>query len=134
MNMEQGQLARLVALGVTVLLEGFAVLSVVLQVAFFPLGIYPNIVSVAVFVLPSLVGLLSRRLEVALLLAVAPFWTLAVIYLAIFKPVWDLDLLQLGVLASRVASLTILLGALGALGWLVRRVAMERMATAMKVR
>lgn len=134
MKLEQGELTRLIALSATVLLEGFAVLSVVLQVAFFPLGIYPNIVSVAVFVLPSLVGLLSRRLEVAILLAVLPFWTMAVVYLAIFKPVWDLDLFQLGVLASRVASLTILLGGLGTLGWLVRRIFFGKTVSALKGR
>jgi hypothetical protein len=85
-------------------------------------GIYPNVVSVAVFVLPSLVGLLSRRLATALLFGILPFWALAVVYLAVFAPIYVIDLIQLGVLAERVAATSILLALLAALGWVLRSV------------
>lgn len=120
---DRGEIVRLIGLGVAVLLEGGAVTSAVLRSAALPLGIfYPNVLSVAVFLLPSIVGLLSRRLETAILLAVLPFWALALVYLALFAPVWNVDLFQLGVLAGRVGGSSVLLGALGAVGWLLRRV------------
>ncbi|HEV7126472.1 MAG TPA: hypothetical protein VGN32_03405 [Ktedonobacterales bacterium] len=120
---QRGEIIRLVGLGVAVLLEAGAVLSVVLRAAFLPLGgLYPPVISVAIFVLPAIVGLLTRRFEVAVLLAVLPFWTLAIVYLAIRQPVWNIDLYSLGILASRVAGFTFLLGALGTLGWFLRRV------------
>lgn len=122
-KLERGEIIRLSALGVAVLLEGGAVVSAVLRSAALPLGIfYPNFISVAVFVLPAIVGLLSRRLEVALLLAVLPFWALALVYVTIYAPIWNVDLFQLGVLASRVGGSSVLLGVLGSLGWLLRRV------------
>ena len=72
-KLERSELVRLILLGVVVVLESLAVLSVVLRAQLFPAGsVYPNIISVAVFVLPALVGLLSRRLEAAVLLAVLP--------------------------------------------------------------
>jgi hypothetical protein len=117
------EVPRLAALGLAVLLEGVAILSAVLQSSLLPLGtVYPHVISVAVFVLPSLVGLLAQRLEVAILLAELPLWTLAVVYLATRAPLWTVDLLQLGVLAGRVAGVTFLLGGLSVLGWLLRRV------------
>jgi hypothetical protein len=122
-KLDRGEIIRLSALGVAVLLEGGAVISAILQIAALPLGIfYPNFISVAVIALPFIVGLLSRRLETALLLAALPFFALAVVYSALYAPVWNLDLSQLGVLASRVGGSSVLLGALGALGWLLRRV------------
>ena len=122
-KMDRGEIIRLSALGVAVLLEGAAVVSAVLRSAALPLGIfYPNFISVAVIVLPSVVGLLSRRLETALLLAVLPFWALAVVYSALYAPVWYQDLFQVGVLAGRVGGASVLLGVLGTLGWLLRRV------------
>lgn len=122
-KLERGDIIRLGALGVAVLLEGGAVVSAVLRSAALPLGIfYPNFISVAVLVLPAIVGLLSRRLEVALLLAVLPFAALALVYVAIYAPVWNVDLFQLGVLASRVGGSSVLLGVLGTLGWLLQRV------------
>ena len=126
-GMDRGETLRLVALGAVVLLEGGAVVSAVLRAAV-PLGvfIYPNILSVAVFLLPTAVGLLSRRLEVAILFAILPFWALALVYLAVFAPVWNVDLFQLGVLASRVGGSSVLLGVLGSLGWLLRRVLQGR--------
>lgn len=123
MKLDRAALWQLIALAVAVLLESFAVISIVLRTSFLPLGpIYPNLVSVAVFVLPVVVGVLSRRLEIAVLLAVLPFWALSVVYLAVFAPLWYVDLFQIGVLAERVAGATILLGSLGLFGWLLRRV------------
>lgn len=122
-KLDRGEIIRLSALGVAVLLEGAAVVSAVLRSAALPLGIfYPNVISVAVFVLPTIVGLLSRRLEAALLLAVLPFWALALVYITIYAPIWNVDLFQLGVLASRVGGSSVLLGVLGTLGWLLQRV------------
>lgn len=133
-NLERGELTRLLALGVIVVLESLAVLSVVLHAQFFPSGsVYPNIISVAVFVLPALVGLLSRRIESAVLLAVLPFWLMGVIYLAVYAPVWNVDLFSLGVLVSRVAGATVFLGSFGVLGWLVRRVFVGRKATSVQL-
>ncbi len=49
-------------------------LSLIFKFQFFSLGgIYANVVSVAVFVLPVLVGLLSHRLTGAIFLATLPF-------------------------------------------------------------
>lgn len=121
---QRGDTLRLVALGAAVLLEAVALLSVVLQSAILPplvgSGIYPNVISVAVFILPSLVGLLSYRLPTALLLGILPFWALAVVYLAVFAPIYVIDLIQLGVLAERVAATSVLLLVLSALGWILR--------------
>lgn len=113
---------RLIALAVAVLLESAALLSVILNLALFPGQIYPNIVSVAVYVLPIIVGLLSRRLDAALVLAVLPFIMLAAIYLARFAPLWSVDLVQASVLVGRAANLIFILGLLSAFGWLARRV------------
>ncbi len=136
MQMQQGQLIRLIALGVAVVLEGVVLLSAVLHVQILPLpdNIYPSVISVAAFVLPPAVGLLARRLEAALLLAALPFWVLGVVYLAVFSPVWYLDLVQIGVLVERVASTTILLFALSILGWLLQRVLRGNTVSALKVR
>lgn len=113
---------RLIALAVAVLLESAALLSVILNLAFFPGQIYPNVVSVAVYVLPIIVGVLSRRLDAALVLAVLPFIVLAAIYLARFAPLWTIDLVQASVLVGRAANLIFILGLLSAFGWLARRV------------
>lgn len=113
---------RLIVLAVAVLLESAALLSVILNLAFFPGQIYPNVVSVAVYVLPIIVGLLSKRLDTALVLAVLPFVVLAAIYLARFAPLWTIDLVQASVLVGRAANLIFILGLLSAFGWLVRRV------------
>src|SRR5579863_6841129 len=120
---QQGETIRLIALGVAVVLEGAAVLSVVLRATLLPLGIfYPPVISVAIFILPTIVGLLTRRFEAAVLAAVLPMWLLGVVYLAIRQPVWNIDLYDLGILAGRVASFTVLLGALATLGWFLRRI------------
>jgi hypothetical protein len=116
------ELVRYVLLGVVVVLEALAVLSAVLHIAFLPFPtIYPSLDSLLVIVLPLLVGFLTQRLEVAILLAVAPFVVLAVVYSTIYSPVWQIDLVQLGVLASRVTGMLYLLGGLGLVGWLLRR-------------
>lgn len=119
---DRGDIVRLVVLGIAVLLESAALVSVVLNLALFPGQIYPNIANIAVYLLPIIVGLLSKRLDTALVLAVLPFIILAAIYLARFAPLWTVDLVQLGVLAQRAANLILILGLLGAFGWLVRRV------------
>jgi hypothetical protein len=119
----QNDIIRLVALGALVVLEGLAVVSTVLNVVFLPLGtIYPNIASVSILILPIIIGLVSQRLEVAIVLTVLPFVVLAVVYTTVFAPVWNIDLFQLGVQAGRVASAMFLLGGLGAFGWLLRRI------------
>jgi hypothetical protein len=125
-KLERGELLRLIALGIAVLLEGVALLSVILNITFVPIKVYPSIASVAVFVLPSIVGLLARRLEVAILLALLPFYTLAVVYSLLFQPVWNVDLFTLGVLVQRVANTSVLLGVLGVIGWLLRRVMLRQ--------
>ncbi len=123
MKLASGVTPRLIVLWATVLVESFVVLSVALHIELVPLGaFYPNLVSVAIFLLPSLVGLLSRRLTVALLLAALPFWALAVVYLVIARPLWDVDLFSIGALAQRGAGVSMLLLALGLAGWLLRRV------------
>ncbi|HKT38797.1 MAG TPA: hypothetical protein VJR48_10520 [Ktedonobacterales bacterium] len=114
---------RLVALGLLVILEGFAVVSTVLNIVFVPLGTaYPNIASVTILVLPVIIGLISGRVEVAVVLTVLPFFVLAVVYTAVYAPVWNIDLFQLGTLAGRVAGAAFLLGGLGAFGWMIRRI------------
>jgi hypothetical protein len=131
-NLTTGQTdtIRLTALGVLVLLEGLAVVSTVLSVVFVPIGtLYPNIASVTILVLPVAIGLLSERFEVAIVLSVLPFFVLAVVYTAVYAPVWNIDPFQLGVLAGRVAGATFLLGGLGWFGWLVRRIFVRRAAS-----
>jgi hypothetical protein len=126
----QNDIIRLIALGALVVLEGLAVVSTVLNLIFIPVGsIYPNIASVTVLLLPVIIGLISQRLEVAIVLTVLPFFVLAVVYTAAFAPIWNIDLFQLGVLAGRVAGATFLLGGLGAFGWLLRRVILRESET-----
>ncbi len=124
MKMQQNEVIRLSVLGLLIVLEGAALVSVILHISLLPLpeSIYAPVVSVAVFVLPTAVGLFSRRLEAALLLAVLPFWVLAVVYLGLRSSVWSLDLVNIGILIERVASASVLLFILSALGWLLRRV------------
>lgn len=122
-QLDRSETFRLIGLSVAVLLEGAAALSVALKISFLPVGAaYPSIVSVASWVLPVLVGLLSRRVEAAVLLAVLPLWLLALVYLAINAVVWHVDLFTLGVQAGRTAGVTFLVGGLGLFGWLIRRV------------
>ena len=94
----QSDTIRLIVLGVLVLLEGFAVVSTVLNIVFLPVGaVYPNIASVSILILPVVIGLLSQRFEVAIVLTVLPFFVLVVVYTARYAPVWNIDLFQLGV-------------------------------------
>ena len=68
-NMTAGQndIIRLIALGVLVILEGLALVSTVLNVVFLPFGIiYPNVASVAILILPIIIGVVSRRWELRL--------------------------------------------------------------------
>lgn len=128
-------LGRLVILGIAVVLEGVAVLSTVLHIAFLPFPtVYPALDSLLVLLLPLVVGFLTERLELAVVLAVLPFVLLVLIYSAVFAPVWQIDLFQLGVLASRVAGMLYLLGGLGVVGWLVRRVFGLRTSISLKPR
>jgi len=125
----RGETIRLLALGAAVALEGLAIVSVVLGLTLLPIPGYGHLVSVVVFVLPSLVGFLSRRLAVALVLAALPFWLLALLYLAIFEPIWLQDLFSIGVTVSRAAGASVVLLAVALLGWLVRRVTLGAKAT-----
>lgn len=123
MNMKRNDVLRLISLAAVVILEGFAMLSVVEKIAFLPLAtIYPNVISLAVLLLPILVGLLTQRFEVAVLLALLPFLVLAAVYSTIYTPLWTLDLLQVGVLVGRVAGVSYVVGGLAIVGWLLRRV------------
>jgi hypothetical protein len=123
MSMSSSFSPRTIILGAAVILESFAVLSVAEHVQLLPIGpIYANFVSVALILLPTLVGFLSRRWEVALLFATLPFWALAVVYLVITRAVWDLDLFGIGALGQRAAAISVLLLVLGFGGWLLRRV------------
>jgi hypothetical protein len=118
-----GELLRLAALGAAALLEGAAILSIILNSEFLVTGkFYPNVISVLLFVMPTVIGLLSGRLVTALALAALPWWVTSVIYLAEFGAVWNIDLFQLGVLAGRVAGLVVLLFALALFGWAIRRI------------
>jgi hypothetical protein len=124
-NLTKGQsdIIRLIVLGVLVILEGLAMVSTVLNIVFLPFGVvYPNIASVAILILPVLVGFVAQRFEVAIVLTVLPLLVLAVVYTVAFAPVWNIDLFQLGVLAGRVAGAIFLLGGLGYFGWLLRRI------------
>ncbi len=119
----RGELLRLLVLGVAVLLEGVAILSVVLNSEYLVTGkFYPNVISVLLFVMPTVIGLFSKRLVTALVLSALPWWVTSVIYLAEFGAVWNIDLFQLGVLAGRVAGMIVLLFALALFGWAIRRI------------
>ncbi len=128
-GMERSETIRLVALGVAGVLEGLAIVSEVLGLTLLPIPGYGHFISVVVFVLPTVVGFLSRRLTVALVLAALPFWLLALVDLAIFQPIWLQDLFSIGVTASRAAGATVLLFAAALFGWLVRRVTLGAQAT-----
>jgi hypothetical protein len=126
----QSDTIRLLVLGVLVLLEGIAVVSTVLNIVFLPVGtVYPNIASVSILILPVVIGLLSQRFEVAIVLTVLPFFVLVVVYTARYAPVWNIDPFQLGVEAGRVAGAAVLLGGLGWFGWLLRRIFLPRSAS-----
>ena len=130
-DISRTDIIRLIVLGVVVLLEGLAVLSLIFKFQFFSLGgIYANIISVAVFVLPFVVGLLSHRLTGAIFLATLPFLISSAIYLGFFGDPFNIDLFQLGVLAGRVAAIGILLALLATLGWIARRATFDHDAEA----
>ncbi len=130
-DISRNDIIRLIVLGVVVLLEGLAVLSLILKQQFFSLGgIYANVISVAVFVLPLLIGVLTRRLTGAIFLATLPFLISSIIYLGFFGDPFNIDLFQLGVLAGRVAAIGILLALLGTLGWIARKATFDRDAKA----
>lgn len=113
---------RYIILGVLVVLEGLAVVSIALQAPLLPFPGYPHIISVIAYILPVLIGLASDRIEAAIVLAVIPLYVFVVIYLAIFAVPWTVDLYTLGTLAGEAAGPTVLLGALGAFGYFIRRV------------
>jgi len=118
-----GELLRLAGLGAAALLEGAAILSIILNSEFLVTGkFYPNVISVLLFVMPTVIGLLSGRLVTALALAALPWWVTSVIYLAEFGAVWNIDIFQLGVLAGRVAGMIVLLFALALFGWAIRAI------------
>ncbi len=120
-NTRGWRLVRLLGVGALVILEGLVLISTMLNLVFSPLGpIYPNIASLSLLILPVIVGAVSQRLEVAIVLAVTPFFVLALVYTTVFAPVWNNDLFQLGVMAGRAAGAMFLFGGLGAFGWMVR--------------
>lgn len=120
---DKNDIFRLIVLGVLVILEGLAMLSTMLNIVLLPLGVaYPSVTSVAILILPIIIGVVAQRFEVAIVLTVLPFIILAVIYTTIYAPVWNIDLFQLGTLAGRVAGAAFLLGGLGYFGWLLRRI------------
>jgi hypothetical protein len=122
-TIERSDTVRLIALGALAVVEGLAVISTVLNFVFVPLGtLYPNIASVSILIIPVIIGLLANRFEVAVVLTVLPFFVLAIVYTAVFVPVWNIDLFQLGVLAGRVSGGAFLLGGLGFFGWMLRRI------------
>lgn len=129
-NRLSGELIRLGLLGIAVVVEGVLVVSILARSEFFPLGVfYPNIISLAFFIMPSVVGGLSRRLPVAILLSMLPFWMTTAVYLAIFAPVWTVDLFLGAGLAERVAGFLALLALLGLFGWLIRYILLDRKNT-----
>lgn len=122
-TVDRDELFRLIGLSVVVLLEGAAALSIALNVAFLPLGAaYPYVISAASWLLPVLVGLLSRRFEAAILLAVLPVFLLVLAYLAIRALAWNEDFITLAAQAGSLAGSLILVGSLGFFGWLIRRI------------
>ena len=123
LNTGQTDIIRLIVLGALTILEGLALVSTMLNLVLVPLGVaYPSIISVAILILPIIIGLISQRFEVAIVLSVLPFIILAVVYTTRYAPVWNIDLFQLGVLAGRVAGGVFLLGGMGLFGWLLRRI------------
>jgi hypothetical protein len=131
MQINRQDLLRLIALGLATVLESAAFISVVLRLELLPLGtFYRYVISVAAFVLPTVVGLVAQRLEVAVLLAILPVWLFGIVYLAIYAPVWTIDLVQIGPLVSASASYVVLFGALGLLGWLLRRLILRQAISA----
>ena len=122
-NFERSDMIRLFALGALVVLEGLAVVSTALNIVFLPFGsLYPNIASASILILPVIVGAMTKRVEVAVVLTVLPFFILALVYTTLYAPVWNIDLFQLGVMAGRVAGAAFLLGGLGTFGWMLRRI------------
>ncbi len=131
MQSERQDLLRLLGLGVAVIVESAVLVSIVLRIEPLPFGaLYRPVTSVLALLLPTLVGLLAQRLEVAVLLAVLPVWVFGLVYLAIYTPVWTIDIVQVGTLVSAAAGYVVLFGALGLLGWLLRRLILRQTVSA----
>lgn len=125
-----GEIARVIALVVADLIEAVALLSVALRTQFVPLGgAYPAVVSAVVILMPTLIGLLSRRWEAAMVVAVLPFWVMGVVYQIVFTPVWNLDLLSIGNVLTPFVAVSAFAVGLGYLGWLLRRIFFGRKST-----
>jgi len=125
-----GEIARVIALVVADLIEAVAILSVALRTEFLHLGAaYPAIVSAVVILIPTVVGLLSRRWEAAMVVAVLPFWVMGVVYQIVFTPVWNLDLLSIGNVLTPFVAVSAFAVGLGYLGWLLRRIFFGRQST-----
>jgi hypothetical protein len=54
------------------------------------------------------------------------------IYVGVYAPIYNTDLLQIGTLAGPVAASSFMLAALGLLGWLIRRTVTARGASTAK--
>jgi hypothetical protein len=123
LNLSRDDIIRYIVQGVLTIIEGFTVVSVALNLVFLPIGTaYPNIASAAILILPVLVGSFSKRVEVAVVLAVLPFFILALVYTTVYTPIWNIDIVYLGTLAGRISGAAFLLGGLGAFGWMLRRI------------
>ena len=114
---------RMSVLLLLVIIEGAVIASAALNVVFLQAGsLYPNLASIAILVLPLLIGGFSKQWEIAVVAATAPYLVLIIVYTAVYAPVFNIDLYQLGVLAGRVAGGGFLFGGLGALGLILRHV------------
>jgi hypothetical protein len=123
---------RLIGLNLAILLEGVAMLSIALRVTFLPIGqFYPSVVSAVIFLLPIVIGLLSKRIEAGVLLPLLPVLAIVAVYLILYAPVWNVDLFTLGVQAGRTAGALVLFAVLGLCGWLIRRLLFGPKATAL---
>jgi hypothetical protein len=106
-----------------VILEGAVIASAALNLVFLQAGsVYPNIASIAILILPLLIGGFSTEWEIAVVATTLPYLILIAVYTAVYAPVFNIDLYQLGVLAGRVAGGGFLFGGLGFFGLVLRRV------------
>jgi len=104
-----------VLLVMTLLLELAALASYLLGFNVTSYGLYPGLISAAILVLPLVVGtLISQPVVWALVVPVAPLWLLLVVERVAWGPLF---------LSWRpIIALSLLLAALGGLGWLARGV------------
>lgn len=125
-NLSRSDILRISVLGLLVIIEGAVIASAALNLVFLQAGsVYPNIASIAILILPLLIGGLSKQWEIAIVASTLPYLVLIAIYTSVYAPVFNIDLYNLGVLAGRVAGGGFLFGGLGYLGLLLRRIIMR---------